>query len=214
MYSATRLIDVTPGTEDAIIEALMDRLRTTAAATGAAGVVVNRTLPGSANAGDVLAHFNYADRQSWDEAKPQIDAILADPLAVRINGAEYQPCDSGFSTPRTPGTVYRALLLAVEPDTADDIVRRFEAETLEMPGYIPTMLAWQLSRVDTAVGDSKYTHVWEQEFTDINAVNGPYLFHPIHWAKVDAWFDPECPQCIIRESVCHSFCDLDGQILP
>lgn len=214
MYNATRLIDVLPGSSDATIDDLIARLRTAASATGAVGAVVNRILPGSANAGDVLAHFRYADRDSWNSAKPAIDAILGEPLAVRVNGAEYQPGTSGAAAPRRAGRAYRALLLAVEPDTADDIVRRFEAETLQMPDYIPTMLAWQLSRVDTAIGDSKYTHVWEQEFTDASAVTGPYLFHPIHWAQVDAWFDPECPQCIIRERVCHSFCELDGRILP
>jgi hypothetical protein len=214
MYSATRLIDVAPGSSDVTIDDLITRLRAAASATGAVGAVVNRILPGSANAGDVLAHFRYADRDAWNAAKPAIDAILSEPLAVRVNGAEYQPGESGSVSPRTVGRAYRALLLAVEPDVADDIVRRFEAETLQMPGYIPTMLAWQLSRVDTAIGDSKYTHVWEQEFTDASAVTGPYLFHPIHWSVVDAWFDPECTQCIIRESVCHSFCDLDAQILP
>ncbi|WP_018177202.1 Dabb family protein [Jongsikchunia kroppenstedtii] len=214
MYSATRLIDVAPGTDDATVDDLMARLRAAAADTGAVGTVVNRTLPGSANAGDVLAHFNYADRESWGQAKPTIDGILDEPIAVRVNGAEYQPGQSGAAAPRAAGTVYRALLLAVEPGTPEETLERFAADTLQMPGHIPTMLAWQLSRVDTARGDSNYTHVWEQEFTDINAVNGPYLFHPIHWAVVDAWFDPECTQCIIREAVCHSFCDLDGQILP
>ncbi|MET0698047.1 MAG: Dabb family protein, partial [Mycobacterium sp.] len=35
---------------------------------------------------------------------------------------------------------------------------------------------------------------------------GPYLMHPIHWAYVDRWFDPECPEYVVRERVCHSFC--------
>ena len=37
---------------------------------------------------------------------------------------------------------------------------------------------------------------------------GPYLMHPIHWAYVDRWFDPECPEVIVRDRVCHSFCDV------
>jgi hypothetical protein len=34
------------------------------------------------------------------------------------------------------------------------------------------------------------------------------LMHPIHWAVVDRWFDPECPEVIVRDRVCHSFCAL------
>jgi hypothetical protein len=41
---------------------------------------------------------------------------------------------------------------------------------------------------------------------------GPYLMHPIHWAYVDRWFDPECPDVIVRDRVCHSFCNVDASV--
>ena len=41
------------------------------------------------------------------------------------------------------------------------------------------------------MGTSAWTHVFEQEFTDVEGLMGPYLMHPIHWAVVDRWFDPE-----------------------
>ena len=76
-----------------------------------------------------------------------------------------------------------------------------------------TITAWQLSRVDEAVGSTKWTHVFEQEFTDVDGLMGPYLMHPIHWAVVDRWFDPECPEVIVRDRVCHSFCAIGESVL-
>jgi Stress responsive A/B Barrel Domain len=78
---------------------------------------------------------------------------------------------------------------------------------------VPAIRAWQLSRVDDAIGTSRWTHVFEQEFGDVDGLMGPYLMHPIHWAVVDRWFDPECPEVIIRDRVCHSFCHCDGAVL-
>jgi hypothetical protein len=80
-----------------------------------------------------------------------------------------------------------------------------------MPRYVRTITAWQLSRVETAIGTSAWTHVFSQRFTDLEGLTGPYLMHPIHWAYVDRWFDPECPDYIVRDRVCHSFCAVDTQ---
>jgi Stress responsive A/B Barrel Domain len=82
-----------------------------------------------------------------------------------------------------------------------------------MPRYVPAMTAWQLSRVVESVGTTAWTHVFEQEFTNVEGLMGPYLMHPIHWAVVDRWFDPECPEVIITDRVCHSFCALRSPVL-
>lgn len=193
---------------------MIERLRGAARETGAVNVVVGHTLPGTIRGGDVLAHFTYHTVGHWRLAEPRIEAILASPAVAHVNGAEYQPGDSGYAAPRAAGTVYRTLLLRVQPDTAERIVRQFETDLRRMPKFVNTIRAWQLSRVDRAVGTSRWTHVYEQEFTDAAGLLGPYLFHPVHWAVVDGWFDPERPQCIIRDRVCHSFCDLDGRVLP
>ena len=79
-----------------------------------------------------------------------------------------------------------------------------------LPRYVTSIHSWQLSRVESATGTSPWTHVFEQEFRDLAGLTGPYLMHPIHWAYVDRWFDPECPDVIIRDRVCHSFCPLDA----
>ncbi len=110
-------------------------------------------------------------------------------------------------------TVYRSLLLRVLPGTAAHIIARFEDELRLMPRYVNTITAWQLSHVDDTAGTAWWTHVFEQEFTDVDGLMGPYLMHPIHWAVVDRWFDPECPDAIVRDRVCHSFCAMSGSVL-
>ena len=112
-----------------------------------------------------------------------------------------------------PGTVYRTLLLRVLPDTDADTVARFEHELSSMPRYVSTIWAWQLSRVSEAVGTTAWTHVFEQEFCDVDGLMGPYLMHPIHWAVVDRWFDPETTDVIVRDRVCHSFCAITDPVL-
>ena len=90
---------------------------------------------------------------------------------------------------------------------------KFEADLLLMPRYVHTITACRLSRPERTMGASRWTHVFEQQFTDEQGLMGPYLMHPIHWGRVDRWFDPECPEYIVRERVCHSFCLADEAIL-
>ena len=133
--------------------------------------------------------------------------------AVHVDGVEYGGGTGGFAAPRRAGGVYRTLLLRVAPRTPEAVVAEFEADLLRMPLYISTIRAWRLSRVLRATGSSPWTHVWEQEFTDLDGLTGPYLMHPIHWAQVDRWFDPECPEVIVADRVCHSFCTIADPVL-
>ncbi|CAJ1587335.1 Dabb family protein [[Mycobacterium] wendilense] len=206
MYSVTRLVDVSPDQRDRLLAAL----RGAAAATGARRWLVEFTDPGSRNGGDILVQLVFDDEAHWRSAAAQFTAALADPAVTRVNGATYTGTPT--ATERT-GTVFRALLLRVTPGTHPDTVARFEAELAAMPRYVDTILAWQLSRVIESVGTTAWTHVFTQEFTDVDGLMGPYLMHPIHWAVVDRWFDPECPEVIVRDRVCHSFCRCDTAIL-
>lgn len=207
MYNLTRLIDVAEADRDRIL----DELRTVARATTPLRSVVQATLPGSRNGGDILVHLRFAAEDQCDRATDDLAVVLADRAVGRVNGVGYggTPIRCG----ERPGTVYRALLLRVQPDTPEGTVARFERELSSMPRYLPTIRAWQLSRVTAAVGTSSWTHVFEQEFADVEALMGPYLMHPVHWAVVDRWFDPECPDVIVRDRVCHSFCPIAGPVL-
>lgn len=200
MYSVTRLLDVCEVDRDRIIGDLR------ALATGAPYSIVQPTMPGSRNGGDVLIHLRFASEAQWRPLEAGFEAKLADSAITGINGANYSGVP--VRADATSGTVYRTLLLRVYPGTAVDTVVRFEDELRSMPRYVNTITAWQLSRVDEAVGSTSWTHVFEQGFTDVDGLVGPYLMHPIHWAVVDRWFDPECPEVIVRDRVCHSFCAL------
>ncbi|MDO3649506.1 Dabb family protein [Nocardia mangyaensis] len=245
MCEVVRLLHLSPTVAAPARDHLIARLRT-ATAGPARRVLIQPTLPGVRNGGDILLRLRFDDhaygvaepgpaaavapdlaayaaavpvgsagtaatrsaggRSSRDFGVAQLDALLADAAVTHVDGAEYCTGVGGFTEPRTPGSIYRVLLLRVAPDTPPRTIERFEADLLRMPHYIDTIRTWQLSRVTRAIGTSPWTHAWAQEFTDLTGLNGPYLMHPVHWAHVDRWFDPECPEAIVHDRVCHSFC--------
>jgi hypothetical protein len=213
MYSVINLIDVAAAAGADGRASLLAALRAAAAELGALSVLVEPTLPGSRNGGDILMHLRFADRCDWDSVATQLSTVLRDPVVGHVNGATYAGIPVSTEWAATPGTVYRALLLRVAPGTEEETIARFEADLRLLPRYVRTITAWQLSRVEQAIGASTWTHVFEQQFTDVEGLMGPYLMHPIHWACVDRWFDPECPEVIVRDRVCHSFCRSDTTIL-
>lgn len=201
--AVTRLIDVAESERERVVA----ELRAAAARSGACRSLVAPTLSGSRNGGDVLVQLRFDGEQV--AFADDFDTVLADRAISRVNGATYR----GAAVRSGTGTVYRALLLRVSPDADPATVAEFEHELAMMTSHIPTIAAWQLSRVDDAVGDTEWTHVFEQEFTDVAGLMGPYLMHPVHWAVVDRWFDPETTDVIIRDRVCHSFCELPTPLL-
>lgn len=207
MYNVTRLLDVAEVNRDRVLA----HARAGAAATKAQHQLVEPTLPGVRNGGDILVHLRFNTEDQWRSAETDFAAALTDSAVTRVNGVSYAS-DASPHGVRT-GTVYRALLLRVLPGTDAHVVARFEDELRLMPRYVKTITAWQLSRVDEPIGTSEWTHVFEQEFTDVDGLMGPYLMHPVHWAVVDRWFDPECPDVIVRDRVCHSFCALGESVL-
>jgi hypothetical protein len=207
MFSVTRLLDVAKD-DRAVVR---DAVRVAAEATNAKHRLVEPTLPGARNGGDVLVHLRFDCEDQWQSVAADFTAVLADQRITRVNGANYAGTASRNND--SSASVYRALLLRVHPGTEADTVARFEHDLLTMPRYVSTMTSWQLSRVAEPVGATPWTHVFEQEFTDVEGLMGPYLMHPIHWAVVDRWFDPECPEVIIRDRVCHSFCELSSPVL-
>lgn len=202
-FGVTRLVDVADSERGRVLGALRDA----AERSGALRTLAGPTLPGSRNGGDILVHLRFANEDDW--ANSDFDAALADPAISHVNGVTYQ----GAPTRGGTGSVYRTLLLRVPDDVGAETVAAFERELAMMPQYVPTITAWQLSRAEQAIGTSEWTHVFEQEFTDVDGLMGPYLMHPIHWAMVDRWFDPETTDIIVRDRVCHSFCDLPAPVL-
>jgi hypothetical protein len=210
MFNVVNLIDVGGENGD---NRLLAALRRAASEAGATRVLVEPVLPGARNGGNILMHLRFDDRSQWDSAALRFTGLLRDPAVGRVNGATYTGNPINTEWPASPGTVYRTLLLRVAPGSGDATVAHFEDDLRLMPRYVRTITAWQLSRVEHATGDSEWTHVFEQQFTDIDGLMGPYLMHPIHWGYVDRWFDPECPEVIVRERVCHSFCRINTAVL-
>lgn len=200
MYSVVRLLDVVEQERQRVL----DELTAVAAASGAKCWIVAPTLPGARNGGDILLRLRFRSRDECRRAATALATLTTAPGVTRSNGASYIGEPTICSA--DPATVYRTLLLRVSPSADATTVSRFEHELSLMPRYVPTIRAWQLSRVCNAVGDAAWTHVFEQRFSDVDGLMGPYLLHPIHWAVVDRWFDPECPDVIVRDRVCHSFC--------
>jgi Stress responsive A/B Barrel Domain len=213
MFKVTKLIHYRETADDGARAQLAHELRRAATEAGAHRTLVEATLPGVRNGGDLLAHFQVDREERWRAAEPTVDAVIDPALVAHVDGVEYRGEPRGRLGSGAQGGVYRTLLLRVDPGAADTVVERFEAELLRMPSHVPAIRAWQLSRVSRAEGASPWTHVWEQEFTDLHGLMGPYLAHPVHWAYIDRWFDPECPDVIVRDRVCHSFCALDSSAL-
>lgn len=206
MFSLVRLIDTAhPTSRDRVIQ----ELRSVASGCGAERFVLAPTLPGARNGGDILLHLRFTDRDERDAQAAHLDGVLGNLDIAHVNGATYD----GVPVPASeaPSTIYRSLLLRVRPGTDQGTIDAFEDDLRLLPRYVPSIHSWQLSRVERAVGTSQWTHVFEQEFRDLDGLTGPYLMHPIHWAHVDRWFDPECPDAIVRDRVCHSFCRLGSE---
>jgi hypothetical protein len=207
LFNVTRLIHTS---SEADRDGLLAELRGVAAA--AERLLVEPTLPGVRNGGDILVHLRFADCDQWASIAGEFADVLSQPAVIHVDGAQYQgtPESSGH---HGPGAVYRTLLLRVAPGSDEAAVKRFEDDLRLLPRFVPAITAWQLSRVESAIGASAWTHVFEQEFRSLDGLMGPYLMHPVHWACVDRWFDPECPEVVVRDRVCHSFCRCDASVL-
>src|SRR5947209_7258420 len=140
MYSVTRLLDVAADERERVLVAIRSR----AAAIGSRFHLVEPTLPGSRNGGDILIHLRFGSRHEWLTVADSFADALDEPAITRINGVSYP----GTMTRSGDGTVYRTLLLRVWPETRADIVTHFEDELRSMTRFIPAIRAWQLSRVD------------------------------------------------------------------
>lgn len=210
MYKLTRLVTLAdPGR----LSALADEIQALGAAHAAGRTLVAPALIGSHFGGDLLAHFAFDDAAKCAGFDAALAPLLATPAVASVDGVAYRGGAGGKSEPGLANGVYRVLLLSVDQDTDPATAQRFEAETRMMPHYIPAISNWQLSRADEAIGARRWTHVWEQEYADAGGLMGPYMMHPYHWARIDRWFDPECPDRIVDARLCHSFCAMEASVL-
>ena len=210
---AVFLTDAARGSSD-----LADRLRAVTAGLPCDSAVVAPTLPGARNGGDVIVRLRFGGAGQWGHHRQAIEEALRSDDVDRVVGAAYDPDDapvewSGRRAGADGPGVYRALLARVADDATAEQVADFERALLRMPAHVPQIRAWRLSRAASTTGPTPWTHVWEQEYDDLDGLLGPYMNHPIHWAHVDQWFDPESPRRIVRDRVVHTFCAIDAPVL-
>lgn len=179
----------------------------------ALGAVVAPVLEGNFNGGDVAARFAFADQAAYRAVRPAIDGAIAAAGAAQHNWAFFKDGATGVTEPGLASGVWRGLLLCADRPQAPDRLAEFEAEMVLMPKYIPAIRNWRFSRAIESGGDLGWTHVWEQEYADLGGLMGPYMLHPYHWALIDRWFDPECPDWIVNIHLCHSFAMLGAAVL-
>lgn len=132
-------------------------------------------------------------QQSLDPRWTTIEALLA----------ECETALCGYPMVRSsvreggPG-IWRALLFRVMPAGYSQIPA-LESQAILVGKYVTTIRSWALNRVNHGEGRKIYTHVWEQEFDDLDGLRGEYMRHPIHWGVGDSWFNPESPNCIVDQ---------------
>lgn len=131
-------------------------------------------------------------------------------LPGEVDVAALAPLASHIVPLEQSGRVKRTLLLTVRAGTPAAVVEQFEADLVAMPAHIDAIKSWSLSRVE---GESRWTHAWEQEFADVDGLNGDYLLHPYHWTHVDRWFDSEVPGSIVEPQIAHLYRWATGPVL-
>ncbi|MCL2535184.1 MAG: Dabb family protein [Nocardiaceae bacterium] len=210
MFEVIRLIHFADTADAGLRDAIVSGLRADVERHTAA-MLMRPTLPGGIGAGDMLVRLRFDTESDWRAVENIVDSWFWTPAVDRVDGVTFTGSVAASRSAATP-TVYRALLVAVDPATDPEHVRQFETETAAMPQYIRSIGASQLARVHDATGSARWTHVWEQEYTGLDGLTGPYMTHPYHWAHVDRWFDAERGRKIVT-SLCHSFTTIETPFL-
>ena len=122
----------------------------------------------------------------------------------------YAPLASGSRQPVVEDGIWRTLLLRVLPGADEPRVLQFEREIAAMPDYMAGIRKWSLNRVTS---ESRWTHVWQQEYQQVDDLMGEYLMHPYHWGYVDRYFDPDSPDWLVDLHLAHCYCPLETSVL-
>jgi len=164
-------------------------------------------LTGCWGAGDYTWDRLTDEETSSMSIAAQLQAL---PGIARVDHVCYEAIAGGVRAPDLANGVKRTLLLRVQPDAPATAVAALEHDLQRMPRYLRGIRNWSLGRV---CSDSRWTHVWQQEFASSDDLLGEYMVHPYHWAWVDRWFDPECSQWIVDTALSHAFCHFEASVL-
>jgi hypothetical protein len=219
MIRVTAFVHLASDADPEAVDGLVDAVRRAGDELDVLAVDAARTTPNSVNAGDVMLLGAFADHDAYERARrhPSVEAVvrpLIDACAARVETVRYPQGSVTVQEPELRDGIHRTLLVRVEP-TDPHAVRQFEADVAAMTRYIPAIRNASLSRVDAVHGGlgPRWTHVWEQEFADLDGLTGPYMMHAYHWSFVDTWFDAQSPRRIVDPELIHAACAVRGSML-
>ncbi|MCB0057173.1 MAG: Dabb family protein [Caldilineaceae bacterium] len=159
---------------------------------------IGRNLEGSVGGGDYTLDLLWADA-------PTADLLTGLGGLLRDDRLAYAPLVTGCRQADMTNGIRRTLLLRVHPNAEHSSVARFEQEVAAMPDYMEGIRNWSLGRV---ISPSRWTHVWQQEYQQVEDLLGEYLMHPYHWGYIDRFFDLDSPDCIVDQHLAHCFSPL------
>lgn len=210
MFNLLKVIDLDPGLPATEEEHLLKVLAESGESLpGVKAARASKTLPRALNGGRLMWRLVFNSEHDYKACllskqwRTKIAPVLAPARGVSVDSVAYQPAFWRTSL-RRRGGIWRCLVLSVEANARAEDVRQLEKDLLLMPEHVSTIRNWALGHVVSALGRRRWTHVWEQEFDDVQGLEGEYMMHPIHWGLVDGWFDPECPQRIVDPFLIHA----------
>lgn len=210
MYSCLDVVTLAGAGRD---EALSELRRAAADLPGLRGALIAPTLDGAYNGGDVIMRLTFdgeaaAQRAAASDAGRAVNALLGDPAWVsRVDHVGFAANAAGG--PSRGGGVYRVALFCANVRPTAERLETFARHTVLMPNHVRSIGRWQLSQPREATGARNWTHVWEQEYADLSGLLGAYMMHPVHWAHVERWFDPEYPEWLVDTELVHAFCAIE-----
>jgi hypothetical protein len=219
MFDLLQLIEFAPSRDASTPTLLLERLVAAARALDpSAATMLEPTLPGTRNGGDVIWRIRFPDERRCNEVlasdawQGTVEPLLAD--RDRIAAVECVRFPVERAGGASPGRgVFRVALFCANQRPSSARTASFEDDLASMAHYIGTIRSWQLSCVTTASGSRPWTHVWEQEYDTLDGLTGAYMSHPSHWSHVERWFDPEYPEWLVDPWLCHSFCAVTQPVL-
>jgi hypothetical protein len=217
---STSFVHLQPDADPQCVDRLVAAVRAADRELDALAVDAAPTTRNSHRAGDVMLLGAFVDEEAAARARehPYVESVvrpLVEACAAQVETVRYPQGPARLRQPDVTGAIHRTLLLHVDRETDPTLVERFELDLADMPRYVDSIRNSSLSRVDSMTGSlgPEYTHVWEQEFVDLDGLTGPYMMHGYHWSLVDPWFDAQSPRAIVDPRLVHASCGLRRSIL-
>ena len=165
--------------------------------------------------------FSYwPDSFTWDIASEGETAPTEAELLAALPGpataSEFvvlgERLDAGVRDAIMPSGLKRTTFFRASDDLSDEELEYLHKTIGDWSRHLPEIRNWTVSRVAQCTGDVRWTHCYEQEFDDLDAIMGPYLNHPFHWAVIDRLFHRESERQMVYEYN-HTIRPVSGSVL-